>query len=119
MKIYTTPLDVSDTSERNILLVEAETKFALLKDHDHICDMHGDVYSITVEDSEISLDEVSFDDEDEDEDEDECNACIILDSINSIDRIINNGLRSTNPITPQQADTMLKLASLRNALLES
>lgn len=121
MKIYTTTLDISDNSERNILLVEAEVKFALLKNHSHICDVNGDVYSISVEGDEICMIQLSSLSEDKDESdyEDESGVCITLDSIKLIDKTINNSLRSTEPITPQQADSMLKLASLRRALLES
>lgn len=121
MKIYTTALDISDNSERNILLVEAEVKFALLKGYDHIWDVNCNVYSISVEEDEICLNEVSFDykDKDESDYEDECDDCTTLDSIKLIDEIINNSLRFRKLPTLQQADSMLKLASLRTALLES
>jgi len=122
MEIYTTNLDLSDQSTRNILFVEAEAKCALLEDCTHLCDVNGNVYSISTEDGEITLEEVDFDTEDEfyeDEPEypSESTECLVCDSLFTIDKIINNSLKSTEPITPQQADTMLKLAALRKALL--
>lgn len=44
--------------------------------------------------------------------------CIHCHNLMLIDQIINNTLRQTNDITPQQADTMLKLAALAKMLNE-
>ena len=50
------------------------------------------------------------------EQEDDDDYCIQCHNLMLIDQIINNTLSKDSDITPQQADTMLKLASLRQAL---
>lgn len=123
MKVYTTDLDLLDQSTRNILFVEAEAKFALLENYTHLCDINGDVYSISTQDGEITLEAVNSSKDEESMEESEHSQndeeCVVCDSLRIIDKIINNSLKSTEPITPQQADTMLKLAALRKALLNS
>lgn len=53
---------------------------------------------------------------DESEDESETPYCIECHNLMLIDQVINNTLKQANDITPQQAETMLRLAQLKSIL---
>ena len=90
----------------------------------------GKVFSIDVEDN--SLTEVDLTEEELQEfakihaelkqaienelDDEEDDYCINCHNLMMIDKIINNTLRVEEPLTPQQADTLVRLAQLKTLL---
>jgi hypothetical protein len=118
MNIYHTDLDTTDQGLENQLMLEAQVKYAIATDHDHLMDANDYLFEITVEDDGITMSEVDYDDENpEDEvpelDSDELTTAEI------IDLIIHNSLLSSEPIRKEQADTMLVLANLKYVLANS
>jgi len=86
----------ADTAEE---LVEA-TQLAALNEYNYVSDVEGNVYQIIAEDEADIAD-------------DYCHNCH---NLQLIDQIINNTLTQEDNITPQQADTALKLAQLKHIL---
>jgi hypothetical protein len=129
MKIYTTDLDTLNPDLENQYTIEAKAKYALATDHTHLMDANEFLFEISIDEDEdsIVLTQIGCDDE---EDDDECDECIGCDSEGDtdphanatpaelIELIITNSLKSPNPITLEQAQTMHVLASVRNVLLE-
>lgn len=123
-----------NATERQDRLFTADLKYAIDQGYNYISMSDGKVFSINVEDN--SLTEVDLTEEElqifakihadlkqaieeeltgnESADED-----YSLDSHNlmMIDKIINNTLRVEEPLTPQQADTLIKLAQLKTLLV--
>ena len=119
-----------EATERQDRLFVADLKYAVDQGYEYISMSDGKVFSIDVEDN--SLTEVDLTEEElqefakihaelkqaieeelDDEDDDYCKNCH---NLMLIDDIINNTLTSTDDITPQQADTMYRLAQLKHLL---
>lgn len=112
-----------ESTERQDRLFTTDLEYAVDKGYDYIQMSNGKVFQINAEDN--SLTEVDFTEADLQEfeeikqsissepDEDYCKSCH---NLMLIDDILNNTLTSTDDITPQQADTMVKLAQLKHLL---
>lgn len=121
MKIFNIDLDIANTDLENQLIIEAKAKYALIEGYDYIEDSEGRLFELTEEDDTITLTEVSTDydsDYDEEEYEDVEEDLERLTNSELIETIIRNSLLSVDPITLEQAQTMLVLANLK-ALLEA
>lgn len=125
-----------EATERQDRLFKADLEYAIDQGYEYISMSDGTVFSIDVEDN--SLTEVDLTEEElqifaqihaelkqaiekeltEQEDTGD-NEDYSLDSHNlmMIDKIINNTLRVEEPLTPQQADTLIKLAQLKTLLV--
>ena len=119
-----------NATERQDRLFTADLKYAIDQGYEYISMSDGKVFSIDTENN--SLTEVDLTEEElqefakihaelkqaieeelDDEDDDYCKNCH---NLMLIDDIINNTLTSTDDITPQQADTMYRLAQLKHLL---
>lgn len=128
--IYVSEFKVGpEATKKQTMLFHTDLAFAISEGYEYIQPKEGPVFQILgpneiveVEVTEEELaaaaelshsapEQVEFDPTDE-----EC--CIHCHNLMLIDQIINNTLRQTNDITPQQADTMLKLAHLAKLLDE-
>lgn len=116
-----------DATKKQTFLFKADLEFAISEGYEYIQPKDGPVLKIInnnelveVEVTEEELaaaaelshsapEQVEFDPTDEE-------YCIHCHNLMLIYQIINNTLRQTNNITPQQADTMLKLAHLAKIL---
>ena len=119
-----------NATERQDRLFAADLGYAIDQGYEYISMSDGKVFSIDTEDN--SLTEVDLTEEElqefakihaelkqviEDElDEDDEEYCKNCHNLMLIDDIINNTLTSTDDITPQQADTMYRLAQLKHLL---
>ena len=120
-----------ESTERQDRLFKADLDYAIDQGYEYISMSDGKVFSINVEDNsltEVDLTEEelqefakihaelkqSIEDELDDEDGEYCKNCH---NLMLIDDIINNTLTSTEDITPQQADTLVKLAQLKTLLV--
>ena len=120
-----------EATERQDRLFNADLDYAIDQGYEYISMSDGTVLSIDVEDNsltEVDLTEEELqefakihaelkqviEDELDDEDDDYCKNCH---NLMLIDDIINNTLTSTEDITPQQADTLVKLAQLKTLLV--
>lgn len=112
-----------DATKKQIRLFSADLEYAISEGYEYIQPKEGPVFRIesegliSVDITEEELQEANKLREPEqvelDPNEDYCVHCH---NLMLIDEIINNTLKQTDNITPQQADTMLKLAHLRNTL---
>ena len=120
-----------EATERQDRLFKADLDYAIDQGYKYISMSDGTVFSIDAEDN--SLTEVDLTEEElqefakihaelkqavQDElayEDDEC--CKNCHNLMLIDDIINNTLTSTDDITPQQADTLVKLAQLKHLLV--
>ena len=119
-----------EATERQDRLFKADLDYAIDQGYEYISMSDGKVFSIDTEDNsltEVDLTEEelqefakihaelkqSIEDELDDEDGEYCKNCH---NLMLIDDIINNTLTSTDDITPQQADTMYRLAQLKHLL---
>jgi hypothetical protein len=120
MKIYHTDLDTLDKGLKNQLMLEAQVKYALATGHTHLMDVNEFLFEIVVEDTNITLNEIDYDDEDPsdsgEESQDVSTDYANLTTAEIIDKIIRNSLLSSEPIRKEQADTMLVLAQLKLVL---
>lgn len=113
-----------DATKKQTFLFKADVEFAISEGYEYIQPKDGPVLKIIsnnelveVEVTEEELQaqakvnptQVEFDPTEED-------YCIHCHNLMLIDQIINNTLSQTDNITPQQADTMLKLAYLARIL---
>ena len=120
-----------EATERQDRLFTADLDYAIDQGYNYISMSDGKVFSIDVEDNsltEVDLTEEELQEfakihaelkqviEDElyDEEDEYCKNCH---NLMLIDDIINNTLTSTDDITPQQADTMYRLAQLKHLLV--
>lgn len=119
-----------EATERQDRLFAADLDYAIDQGYEYISMSDGKVFSIDVEDN--SLTEVDLTEEELQEfakiyaelkqavadelDEDDEEYCKNCHNLMLIDDIINNTLTSTDDITPQQADTMYRLAQLKHLL---
>ena len=119
-----------EATERQDRLFKADLDYAIDQGYEYISMSDGKVFSIDPD--EESLTEVDLTEEElqefakihaelkqviEDElDEDDEEYCKNCHNLMLIDDIINNTLTSTDDITPQQADTMYRLAQLKHLL---
>jgi hypothetical protein len=131
MKIYTTDLDTLSPDLETQYTIEAKAKYALATDHTHLMDSNEFLFELSVDEEEDAviltqigcLTQVGCDDADEDDECDECDGVGYIDPhanatpAELIELIITNSLKSPNPITLEQAQTMHVLASVRNVLL--
>ena len=115
MNIYHTDLDTLDKGLENQLMLEAQVKYAIATDHTHLMDTNEFLFEITVEDDDITISEIEYDDENHEDEEPEFDN-EELSTSEIIDLIIRNSLLSSEPIRKEQADTMLVLAQLKHVL---
>ena len=121
-----------NATERQDRLFKADLDYAIDQGYNYISMSDGKVFSIDVEDN--SLTEVDLTEEelqefakiqaelkqavtDEWDDDNDDEYCINCHNLMMIDKIINNTLRVEEPLTPQQADTLIKLAQLKTLLV--
>ena len=120
-----------EATERQDRLFKADLDYAIDQGYEYISMSDGTVFSIDTEDNlltEVDLTEEELQefakiqaelkqavtDEWDDDNDDYCKNCH---NLMLIDDIINNTLTSTEDITPQQADTLVKLAQLKTLLV--
>lgn len=115
-----------EATERQDRLFKADLDYAIDQGYEYISMSDGKVFSI--DSDEQSLTEVDITEAELQEfakihaelkqviedDEEYCKNCH---NLMLIDDIINNTLTSTDDITPQQADTLVKLAQLKHLLV--
>ena len=120
-----------EATERQDRLFAADLDYAIDQGYEYISMSDGKVFSIDTEDN--SLTEVDLTEEELQEfakihaelkqaienelDDEEDDYCINCHNLMMIDKIINNTLRVEEPLTPQQADTMYRLAQLKHLLV--
>lgn len=120
-----------EATERQDRLFVADLKYAVDQGYEYISMSDGKVFSIDPDGqtlTEVDLTEAELQefakihaelkqavaDELDEDDEEYCKNCH---NLMLIDDIINNTLTSTDDITPQQADTLVKLAQLKHLLV--
>ena len=123
-----------EATERQDRLFKADLDYAIDQGYDYISMSDGTVFSIDAEDNsltEVDLTEAELQefakiqaelkkavtDEWDDDNDDDDDYCINCHNLMLIDDIINNTLTSTDDITPQQADTLIKLGQLKTLLV--
>lgn len=116
MNIYHTHLKSKNTDLENQLMLEAQAKYALATDHTHLMDGDDILFEIYVEDNDIVLDQWDTSSPEEEESDEADGYVTNMSNEEIIDLIIHNSLLSPNPITEQQARTMLILAQLKNTI---
>lgn len=120
-----------ESTERQDRLFQADLKYAIDQGYEYISMSDGKVFSI--DSDEQSLTEVDLTEDKLQEfakihaelkqvienelDDEEDDYCINYHNLMMIDQIINNTLRVEEPLTPQQADTLIKLAQLKTLLV--
>ena len=120
-----------EATERQDRLFQADLKYAIDQGYEYISMSDGKVFSI--DSDEQSLTEVDLTEAELQEfaqihaelnqiienelDDEEDDSCINCHNLMMIDQIINNTLRVEEPLTPQQADTLIKLAQLKTLLV--
>ena len=128
--IYVSEFKVGpEATKKQTMLFHTDLAFAISEGYEYIQPKEGPVFQILGPNEIVEVDvteeelaaaaelshsapeQVEFDPTDED-------YCIHCHNLMLIDQIINNTLKQTNNITPQQADTMLKLAHLAKLLNE-
>ena len=128
--IYVSEFKVGpEATKKQTMLFHTDLAFAISEGYEYIQPKEGPVFQILGPNEIVEVDvteeelaaaaelshsapeQVEFDPTDED-------YCIHCHNLMLINQIINNTLRQTNAITPQQADTMLKLAHLAKLLDE-
>ena len=128
--IYVSEFKVGpEATKKQTMLFHTDLAFAISEGYEYIQPKEGPVFQILGPNEIVEVDvteeelaaaaelshsvpeQVEFDPTDED-------YCIHCHNLMLIDQIINNTLKQTNNITPQQADTMLKLAHLAKLLDE-
>ena len=128
--IYVSEFKVGpEATKKQTMLFHTDLAFAISEGYEYIQPKEGPVFQILGPNEIVEVDvteeelaaaaelshsapeQVEFDPTDEE-------YCIHCHNLMLIDQIINNTLRQTNDITPEQADTMLKLAHLAKMLNE-
>ena len=128
--IYVSEFKVGpEATKKQTMLFHTDLAFAISEDYEYIQPKEGPVFQILGPNEIVEVDvteeelaaaaelshsapeQTEFDPTDEE-------YCIHCHNLMLIDQIINNTLRQTNNITPQQADTMIKLAHLAKMLDE-
>lgn len=117
-----------ESTERQDRLFQADLKYAIDQGYEYISMSDGKVFSI--DSDEQSLTEVDITEAELQEfaqihaelkqavaDELDEEYCINCHNLMMIDKIINNTLRVEEPLTPQQADTLYRLAQLKTLLV--
>ena len=120
-----------EATERQDRLFQADLDYAIDQGYEYISMSDGKVFSI--DSDEQSLTEVDLTEAELQEfaqihaelkqvienelDDEEDDYCINCHNLMMIDKIINNTLRVEEPLTPQQADTMYRLAQLKTLLV--
>ena len=119
-----------EATERQDRLFQADLDYAIDQGYEYISMSDGKVFSI--DSDEQSLTEVDLTEAELQEfakihaelkqvienelDDEEDDYCINCHNLMMIDTIINNTLRVEEPLTPQQADTLYRLAQLKHLL---
>ena len=120
-----------ETTLKQDRLFNADLGYAIDQGYDYISMSDGKVFQINAEDNsltEVDLTEAELQEfakihaelkqviEDELDDEED-DYCINCHNLMMIDKIINNTLRVEEPLTPLQADALIKLAQLKHLLV--
>ena len=121
-----------NATERQDRLFTADLKYAIDQGYEYISMSDGKVFSIDSDEqslTEVDLTEAELQEfakihaelkqviENELDDEEDEEYCLNCHNLMMIDKIINNTLRVEEPLTPQQADTMYRLAQLKHLLV--
>lgn len=128
--IYVSEFKVGpEATKKQTMLFHTDLAFAISEGYEYIQPKEGPVFQILGPNEIVEVDlteeelaaaaelshsapeQVEFDPTEEE-------YCIHCHNLMLIDQIINNTLKQTNDITPEQADTMLKLAHLAKMLNE-
>lgn len=128
--IYVSEFKVGpEATKKQTMLFHTDLAFAISEGYEYIQPKEGPVFQILGPNEIVEVDvteeelaaadelshsapeQVEFDPTDEE-------YCIHCHNLMLIDQVINNTLRQINDITPEQADTMLKLAHLAKVLDE-
>lgn len=119
-----------EATERQDRLFVADLKYAVDQGYEYISMSDGKVFSIDLDGqtlTEVDLTEAELQEfakihaelkqviENELDDEED-DYCINCHNLMMIDKIINNTLRVEEPLTPQQADTLYRLAQIKQVL---
>ena len=117
-----------EATERQDRLFQADLKYAIDQGYEYISMSDGKVFSIDSDEQSLTEVDLTEDElqefakihaelkqviENELDDEDYCIDCH---NLMMIDKIINNTLRVEEPLTPQQADTLYRLAQIKQVL---
>ena len=120
-----------EATERQDRLFKADLDYAIDQGYKYISMSDGKVFSIDSDEqslTEVDLTEAELQEfakihaelkqviENELDDEEDEEYCLNCHNLMMIDKIINNTLRVEEPLTPQQADTLIKLAQLKHLL---
>ena len=120
-----------EATERQDRLFEADLEYAIDQGYDYISMSDGKVFSIDSDEQSLTEVDLTEDElqefakihaelkqviENELDDEEDEEYCINCHNLMMIDKIINNTLRVEEPLTPQQADTLYRLAQLKHLL---
>ena len=116
-----------ETTLKQDRLFNADLGYAIDQGYEYISMSDGKVFQINAEDN--SLTEVDLTEDELQEfakiyaelkqavaDEEDEEYCLNCHNLMMIDKIINNTLRVEEPLTPQQADTMYRLAQIKQVL---
>ena len=117
-----------ETTLKQDRLFNADLGYAIDQGYEYISMSDGKVFQINAGDN--SLTEVDLTEDELQEfakiyaelkqavaDEEDEEYCLNCHNLMMIDKIINNTLRVEEPLTPQQADTLIKLAQLKTLLV--
>ena len=108
------------------MLFATDVKYAFSEGYEFIQDSTGMTFSILADNKLVEVDvteeelqaAAAIEQDEVVEDLPSEEYCTECHNIMLIDGIINNTLSQTDPITPQQAETMIKLAHLKEMLLK-
>lgn len=109
-----------EATERQDRLFAADLDYAISQGYEYISMSDGKVFSIDSDEqslTEVDITEAELQEIENELDDEEDDYCIDCHNLMMIDKIINNTLRVEEPLTPQQADTLIKLAQLKTLLV--
>lgn len=111
MDCYKIELDATNLEDRNLLLLEAEVKYALMQDYQYICDVNNTLYSIYETEFGVSMNETDEDDKDLDADDllDQADSKIATPSLATVLYKQMHKIASRPALMDSDPDTLLKL----------
>ena len=116
----------NESTKKQAMLFATDVKYAFSEGYEFIQDSTGMTFSILADNKLVEVDvteeelqaAAAIEQDEVVEDLPSEEYCTECHNIMLIDGIINNTLSQTDPITPQQAETMIKLAHLKEMLLK-
>lgn len=117
MDCYKIELDATNLEDRNLLLLEAEVKYALMQDYQYICDVNNTLYSIYETEFGVSMDEA---DEDVEADDllDQADSKITTPSLATVLYKQMYKIASRPALMDSDPDTLLKLMDVYTSAYE-